>query len=187
MIIQCNTIVFCVFEIMILEKTFTYGGLQYKALSNGKIIGLSRNRVLKTRVNRDGYEEVSLGSSNNNARNGRVKLHRIIAELFVDNDDPSIKKEVNHIDFNRLNNDYSNLEWVSHESNIKHSVDAGNYNKSQHAGESNGRSKLNRDTVFIIKQLIDDGCTIAEIARKFNVGWTTIQHVKNGDTRKGIC
>ena len=71
-------------------------------------MGLGRGKYLKTRVNKDGYEQVTLGSMNN--RNGTVRVHRIIAELFVPNDDPLNKTEVNHKDFNRLNNDYSNLD-----------------------------------------------------------------------------
>lgn len=44
---------------------------------------------------------------------------------FIDN--PDNLPEVNHKDFDRLNNFVSNLEWCNHYDNIKHSRDAGSY------------------------------------------------------------
>lgn len=82
---------------MILQKEFEYGGLKYRAWSDGRIMGLGRNNYLKKRINEDGYEEVTMGS--NKQRNSRIKVHRVIATLFVDNDNPSLKVEVNHKDF----------------------------------------------------------------------------------------
>jgi hypothetical protein len=49
-----------------------------------------------------------------------VYLHRLVAEHFVPN--PHDKKFVNHIDGNKENNHASNLEWVTHQENIRHSV-----------------------------------------------------------------
>lgn len=169
---------------MILEKDFTYNGLEYRAWSNGRIMGLSRGRYLKTRINADGYEEVTLGCTGQ--RNASVRVHRIIASLFVPNDQPDVKVEVNHKDCNRLNNDYTNLEWVTHQENITYSVALGNYSNGSHAGEHNGRARLTKDDVRIIRQLIADGYSTAELARMYNVGWSTIYHIKIGNTWKGV-
>lgn len=170
---------------MILEKDFTYGGLKYRVWSNGKIMGLGRNRYLKTRINEDGYEEVTLGNAQH--RNSSVRIHRIVASLFVPNDDPKNKTEVNHKDFNRLNNDYTNLEWISHRDNIAYSVNNGNYNRGQHAGELNGRSVLSKADVIKIKEMINAGWRTFEIAKEFGVGWSTIYNIKCGNTWKGVA
>ena len=169
---------------MVLEKDFIYDGLKYRAWSDGRIMGLGRGKYLKTRVNKDGYEQVTLGSMNN--RNGTVRVHRIIAELFVPNDDPLNKTEVNHKDFNRLNTDYSNLEWITHKENVAYSVNYGKYDKVQHVGELNGRSKLTKDDVIEIRRLINCGIRTCDIAKMYKVGWSTIHNIKIGNTWKGV-
>jgi len=48
-----------------------------------------------------------------------VLLHILIAEAFVENDDPANKTEVHHKDGNKWNNDPKNLEWVTPEDHVK--------------------------------------------------------------------
>lgn len=66
-----------------------------------------------------GYLQVSL-------RRGLDKLykvcvHRLVAENFIENDDPTNKRVVNHKDENRYNNEASNLEWCSYRYNFNYS------------------------------------------------------------------
>lgn len=53
-----------------------------------------------------------------------VYAHYIVACTFLD---PPIYSnlEINHKDGNRLNNHYTNLEWISHRANIQHAIDTG--------------------------------------------------------------
>lgn len=48
------------------------------------------------------------------------KIHRLVAEAFVYNDDPINKTTVNHIDGNRANNHMDNLEWLTYSDNLEH-------------------------------------------------------------------
>jgi hypothetical protein len=57
----------------------------------------------------------------------RVKLnkkwylvHRLVALYFLENKEN--KTQVNHKDENKLNNNFLNLEWVSHRENIEYSL-----------------------------------------------------------------
>lgn len=54
-------------------------------------------------------------------KNGTRKdfyLHRLVAIAFLDN--PQNKSDVNHKDSNPENNALSNLEWCTHQENMKH-------------------------------------------------------------------
>lgn len=63
-----------------------------------------------------GYYEVTLYYQK---RRKPKLIHRLVAETFIPN--PDDKKEVNHKDGNKLNNDASNLEWVTPSENQQHS------------------------------------------------------------------
>ena len=47
-------------------------------------------------------------------------IHRLVADTWIPN--PDGKKEVNHIDGNKLNNCVTNLEWVTKQENMDHAV-----------------------------------------------------------------
>ena len=89
----------------------------YLVSNYGRIKSLKYNkeRILKIKTDSQGYKFVSLSKS------GIVKhilVHRIVAIAFIEN--PLNKKEVNHKDFKRFNNDYKNLEWVTAKENTHH-------------------------------------------------------------------
>lgn len=51
------------------------------------------------------------------------RFHRMTAFMFIEN--PDNKPFVNHIDGNRFNNHYTNLEWVTNQENCQHAHDTG--------------------------------------------------------------
>lgn len=48
-------------------------------------------------------------------------IHRLVAEAFIDN--PLGKPEVNHLDYDRMNNVATNLEWSTDLENTRYSAD----------------------------------------------------------------
>lgn len=87
---------------------------KYEIQNNGIIIKLKTNTPIKQYIHKTkGYVFVSLGKSS-------LLLHRVIAQHFIPN--PYNYPEVNHIDGNKLNNHYSNLEWCTPKQNTQHAI-----------------------------------------------------------------
>lgn len=74
-----------------------------------------RDRILKTRFSKGGYERVKLTK---NCKGKEFYVHRLVATAFIPN--PENKPQVNHIDSNRKNNIVENLEWMTAKENIQH-------------------------------------------------------------------
>jgi len=72
-------------------------------------------RILKQNVNQRGYYYCNIST---NAIVTKVKIHRLVAKYYVVN--PYNLETVNHIDGNKLNNNYINLEWLSIGDNVRH-------------------------------------------------------------------
>lgn len=53
------------------------------------------------------------------------RIHRLVAEYFVPNDDPSKNVYVSHEDNNKANNHYSNLRWCDASYNTQKAFDDG--------------------------------------------------------------
>lgn len=85
----------------------------YDVSSFGQIRNNKTGRILKPYRN-GGYMFVVLSQNNNQKY---IRIHRLVALMFVNN--PENKPQVNHIDKNRSNNHFENLEWcTSSENNI---------------------------------------------------------------------
>jgi hypothetical protein len=77
-----------------------------------------KGKDLSSFISNVGYFRISL---RNGGKQIKYSIHRLVAEAFIPKE---IGRDfVNHIDGNRLNNHYSNLEWVSMIENNCHRFD----------------------------------------------------------------
>lgn len=109
--------------------------VNHYVMNNG-IKQLRKGNVLKKNINVWGYEGVVLYK---NGIGKRHTVHRLVANAFINN--PDNKKEINHIDGNKLNNCVSNLEWCTRSENMKHSYRTGLEKTPILSGKDNLRSK----------------------------------------------
>lgn len=89
---------------------------KYIVYDNGDIYTKKYKRLLKIKINHNGYSCVTINYK-------KTSLHRIIALLFIDN--PSNKKCVNHINGIKTDNRVENLEWCTHSENNYHAYRTG--------------------------------------------------------------
>ena len=91
----------------------------YKISNYGNVHSLYKNRILKPQT-LSGYKYVSL-INQKTKKTINIGNHRLVAYLFLD-DKPQNANIVNHIDENKLNNHYKNLEWTTASGNINYSL-----------------------------------------------------------------
>lgn len=108
-----------------------YEGL-YKISNSGKVMSFhNEKRILKFGICGVGYYQVKL-SKNGKTENHMV--HRLVALHFIDNE--YNLPEVNHIDEDKSNNYWWNLEWSTRVQNINHGT------RTKRASESNKRKVI---------------------------------------------
>lgn len=81
----------------------------------GNVYNSSTATYLKGSIGENGYRYYRL------SKNGKKKMfyaHRLVAETYLDN--PNDLPVVNHINGNKLDNQLSNLEWVTYSENTQH-------------------------------------------------------------------
>lgn len=95
---------------------------KYFVSQDGRVYSSSTDTWLKPLNNGHGYMQVRLWD-NDKRRYFFRYIHRLVAQAFIPN--PDNKPQVNHKDFNRANNESSNLEWVTRKENVQWSWKAG--------------------------------------------------------------
>ena len=89
----------------------------YEVSNLGNIRNKTTLQILKGRLSKSGYYQVSIKINETGKFRNRY-IHRLVAQYWIDN--PKNKREVNHKDGNKLNNNVENLEWVTSSENQKH-------------------------------------------------------------------
>lgn len=95
-----------------------YNGL-YQISNIGRVKSLKKDyeRIMTPTDNGSGY--LIVGLKKDKVRKNHY-VHRLVASAFCKN--PNNKKYVNHIDYDKSNNNCKNLEWCSQSENVKHSA-----------------------------------------------------------------
>lgn len=104
-----------------MEKFIIINGLNHYAISNyGHIKNVKKDKLLTPVLNNNGYLQYTFRQD---SLCKTIRIHRIVALYFVPN--PDNKPYVNHIDGNKQNNHYSNLEWCTAQENDNHARKTG--------------------------------------------------------------
>lgn len=93
-------------------KTIKYA-TNYEVSNLGNIRHKGKAKPLKPYISANGYYRVCLITNEKQVKHKFV--HRLVAETFIPN--PLNKSDVNHKDYNKLNNNLTNLEWMTRSEN----------------------------------------------------------------------
>ena len=148
----------------------------YKTNKKGEIWSNSVNRIMKTRLDKDGYPSLSLRNKKGGYSN--TSIHRLLLTTFDYREDYK-ELTVNHKDGIKTNNCLSNLEWMTAQENNQHANKTGLRNVKL---ENHPRAKLTNKDVLNIAKKIESGQTGASIAREYGVNPWAISKIKTGVT-----
>jgi len=138
----------------------------YIVTKDGRVYNKKTHKFQTQNLTKNGYYTVSI-------RGKRSFVHRLVALCHIPN--PDNLPQVNHIDGDKTNNNVNNLEWVTPQENINHSI---------RTGLCKRREKLTKEDVLYIKAHPEVTCK--KLSENFGVNATTIGHVRRGDTWKNI-
>jgi len=81
---------------------------------------ITKEKIKPSQDNGKGYKQLYVQI---NRKRILFYIHRLVAKYFIEN--PLNLPEVNHIDGNKSNNSFKNLEWVTRKENVNHAFDIG--------------------------------------------------------------
>lgn len=128
---------------------------------------------MKKRKGKDRYYYITLSKNNKPVCD---YIHRMVGELYIPN--PDNLPEIDHLDGNRFNNHYTNLEWVTSKEN---------HDRAKQKGLI--ETKLTIDDIKWIKKncvLNHETLGLRAIGRKFNVHMTLIRDIMNNKVWKDV-
>lgn len=133
---------------------------RYFISENGKVYDFLREKFLKPFLHHTGYYYISLTLDPKYVAKGKkssttVQIHRLVAWQFVDN--PNNNPVVDHLDGDKFNNHYTNLEWVTIAENVRRAS-----NNNLLNGVCYGEEKVRE-----VCGLLQDGYSVLEVYRKF--------------------
>lgn len=112
----------------------------------------------------------------------QCQIHRLVAEAFIPN--PDNKPCVNHKDGNKLNNNVSNLEWVTYKENTQHALNNNLLNPP--IGERSGSCKISEVTAKNIVSDIISGKTNKEISEIYGLSNRHISSIRTKSVWKHL-
>ena len=97
----------------------------YYINNKGKIYSLKNKKILSIQIDKDGYETVKLTDKQYKIKYGkRLRVHRLVGKYFLPNGEKNYysKSTIDHIDKNKLNNNYTNLRWTTYKENTTYAT-----------------------------------------------------------------
>lgn len=148
---------------------------EYSISSCGKVY--CKDGSLKAlQINKDGYYVTTLYQD---GKYHMKRVGRLVALHFVENPDPEKFIVVDHIDGDKQNDHYTNLEWVTISENTQRSVEM---NPMLHKG----MASHTEDEIHEVCKLLSEDYRNKDISDRTGVSLDTVKKVRSGTIWKEI-
>lgn len=153
------------------------GFSRYSITEDGEVYShISDKYIVKTLTDR-GYWKVGISDDSKKYKN--VRVHRLVAMAYVSGYKEGLV--VNHIDGNKLNNHYTNLEWTTQKKNTEHAIRTKLARNP--VGETNNNAKITeRQAIAVMEIAKTDNFTSGEISYILGISEYVIQEIVSGNT-----
>jgi hypothetical protein len=138
---------------------------------HGRVLSLLTDQYITPSVDTNGYLKVTLMLD---GKRTVKRVHRLVAEHFIPNDDPA-KTVINHIDGNKQNPDYTNLEWCTQQENTQHAHTTGLQTKTSDKKVVRGDGRVYGSLTKAAQESNTSKSAISKVLkgeRKTAGGWT---------------
>ena len=153
----------------------------YKISNFGKVFSKRSDKVVKPALLENGYLRIHTKICGSHVR---FRVHRAVAEAFIERGRED-QVYVNHIDGDKQNNHYLNLEWCTLSENQIHARLTGLHPKIY----EEGHRKLDRDSVKFIRDNHTKGCPkygVVGLSKMFGMCTASIVRLLKGITYKDV-
>jgi len=155
-------------------KRVIFNGIktQYDVTRAGNVYNRKTKRKIIPAIVRDHYKILIYFNIDGKYQHKQVFVHRIVATAFI----PNKKKKplVHHKDFNPLNNEVSNLQWVTDKEHDIIHRNAGRKKSGIPGEQSNFAQTTDLNVLHICEELLKNQLTPPEIAKKYGVSRKTV-------------
>jgi len=143
----------------------------YLVSERGDIYSELFDTILKPQINKGGYLQLTLYINKVKANH---RVHRVVGKVFLGENEGL---QINHKDGNKLNNHFTNLEYVTSKENHEHAIDNG----LMPIGSKKPGAKLDEETVKKIKNLMLNGLSDGEISGIIGTVTSAVSKIRQGE------
>lgn len=140
-----------------------------------RVRNLRKDGTVRASTGSSGYTKVTLFPPQGRTT---VYVHRLVAGAFIGPCPDGLV--VNHLDGNKLNNHFSNLEYTTYGGNSRHASNSGllptglRHGRHTHPertarGERGGRTKVTEGQVIAIREARANGSSVAALALEYGL------------------
>lgn len=144
---------------------------KYSVSSYGNVKNNKTGKLLNMYKQNDGYYGFTVS---HRGKPHSYKIAHVVATLFIDNDDPDNKTQVDHLRGKDRNTMYD-LEWVTPQENIIRDVE-----RRSDSGETKKNKKYSRKEIKMVCKLLEKDYTITSISEKTGMSPSVIRAILYG-------